>query len=44
MTTDKLYEILRLMVHLDEELGLQRSLEQIRDSLANLANQPATKQ
>jgi hypothetical protein len=35
MTTDKLYEILRLMMHLDEELGLQKSLEQIRESLAH---------
>jgi hypothetical protein len=42
MTTDKLYEVLCLMVRLDEELGLQRSLEHIRDSLANLTNQPAT--
>lgn len=44
MTTDKLYEILRLMVHLDEELGLQKSIEQIRESLANLTSEPASRQ
>lgn len=44
MTIEKLYEILTKLVSVDTKLKLQTSLEQIRDSLANLAGQPAATQ
>jgi hypothetical protein len=44
MTIDKLYEILKLMVDVDDELNLQTSLILIRDNLSNLTNSPATAQ
>jgi hypothetical protein len=44
MTSQKLLEALQLMVNLDAELKLQASLNKIRESLANLAGQPATPQ
>lgn len=44
MTSEKLYEVLQLMVDLDAKLQLQPSLNQIRDNLANLASQQATPQ
>jgi hypothetical protein len=44
MTLDKFYETLRLISNLDQKLGLQATLEQIRDNLANLANSPAAVQ
>jgi hypothetical protein len=43
MTSQKLYDALQLMVDLDAQLSLQASLNQIRDNLVNLANQPATR-
>jgi hypothetical protein len=44
MTSEKLYEVLQLMVDLDAKLQLQPSLNLIRDNLANLASQQATPQ
>ncbi len=44
MTTDKLQEILSLMVDVDDELRLQTSLAQIRDNLSNLTNSPSAPQ
>jgi hypothetical protein len=44
MTSQQLLETLRLIVEVDAKLLLQTSLNSIRDSLANLAGQPAQTQ
>lgn len=44
MTSEKLYETLKLMIDLDEKLSLQASLTQIKDNLASLTNSPAATQ
>lgn len=44
MTTQRLYSILNLIDKLDRELGLETTLEQIRDTLINLVSSPAQPQ
>lgn len=44
MTSEKLCEILKLMIDLDERLRLQTSLTQIKDNLASLTSSPAATQ
>jgi hypothetical protein len=44
LSSEKLYEALKLMVDLDQKLGLQTSLAQIRDTLNQLVNSPAAPQ
>jgi hypothetical protein len=41
MTAEKLYSILKFLDELDKKLGLQTSLEAVRDALNNLVSSPA---
>src|SRR6266404_129716 len=41
MTAEKLYSILKFLDELDKKLGLQTSLEAVRDALINLVSSPA---
>lgn len=44
MTAEKLYETLKFLDALDSQLGLQNSLESIRETLSNLVSAPAQPQ
>lgn len=44
MTAEKLYGILKLIEKVDNDLGLQRTLDAIREALANISNQPVQPQ
>lgn len=44
MTAEKLYSTLILLLELDKNLGLQRSLDSIRDALNNLVGSPESTQ
>jgi hypothetical protein len=44
MTSQQLYEILKKIDSLDQSLGIQKSLESVRDSLVNLVSAPAQPQ
>jgi hypothetical protein len=44
MTSEKFYSILKYIDDLDRQLGLQKSLESVRDALSNLVGSPAQPQ
>jgi hypothetical protein len=41
MTSERLYSLLQFLDSIDKRLGIQNSLESVRDALSALANQPA---
>lgn len=41
MTSQRLYDVLKFLDSLDQNLGIQPGLESVAGALANLVNQPA---